>query len=534
MLIRKGYIIMARSLYRIYLYTVFIAFLIFAAVAIERLLGTLLLLTPLRGTSLSRPDSAAIVQAVVFAIVALLISGAFGGLHYWLLRRDMRHNPDAVNSSIRAFFLNLGEAVWVLRAVFLVGFEILLPLGTSTGGSVVSGMAAATSALGVVLLLALEHRRGGVTPASGPALILQRLHFYSLQIILLIFSTIVIFLACRSFLIGLFFANQPMPQDCTGGNYCPTYNLVFLGTSMLWMCACWVMYGLLTTRDKSVRVRLPLNIAGLAYGIVFGMYGLYQLLNFALEPLFHVNVSLHDVFGLSVPHDFAAPLVLGLCVSSAYHLWLRKTALQGLIDKSIVSLTELATLTGLVAVAFWWGCGYVFYNFLQYLMPAPAAPAMSSWIQPLALLIVGLTYVPLELYLRRRSATDTSMAGPRRGLVLTLLGTGILAFASGGVIALYTCLTAFLGSPTTNWQQLAHIGLAILLVGTVLIALYLRSAIRQHGITGPAQKDAAIVASAEPTPVAEEKTIEALLDELLRGSATRDEVASNIRSLHNL
>lgn len=521
---------MTRYLYRFYLYTVFIAFLSLASMAIERLLNTVLALTPLRNASTSVPGSAALGQAVVFAIIALLISGGLGGLHYWLLRRDMLHDPDAVNSGIRAFFLNLGEAVWGLRAAFLIGFQILYPLGNNADGSVVSEIAAAVPALGIVLLLALEHRRARITATSGPGITWQRLHFYGAQILFLFFSTIMLWISFRPFFIGLFFDSKAMPEDCNS-NYCSTYNLVFLGAAMLWMGACWILYGLLTTGDRSVRLRLLLHTAGLAYGIAFIMYGAYQLLNFGLGPLFYLSVSLHDVFGLSVAHDFATPLALGLCVAGVYHLWLRKTARQGLLVKSTVSLTELAVVTVLVAAAFWWGCGYAFYNLLQYLMPTPAAPASSVWIQPIALIIVGLAYIPLDLYLRRRSTTDVSTTAPRRGQVVALLGGGILAFAIGGVMALYSWLIASLGSPTDNWQQLVHTGLAIFLVGAILIGLYLRSAMVKYQIASPAKQTEAPVISNETSPVAEDGTIEALLDELLSGRATRDEVASRIRRM---
>jgi hypothetical protein len=92
---------MARNLYRVYLYIVFIAMLIFAAVGLIMLLQTLLSLTPLRGTYGPIPTNATIVQVTVFFAVSWFIAALFGGLHYWLIRRDMHNDPQvAVPSAL--------------------------------------------------------------------------------------------------------------------------------------------------------------------------------------------------------------------------------------------------------------------------------------------------------------------------------------------------------------------------------------------------------------------------------------------------
>ncbi len=102
---------MARNLYRIYLYIVFIAMLIFAAVGLGMLLQTLFSLTPLRGAYGTIPTNAAIVQVTVFFVVSWFIAAIFGILHYWLIRRDMRNDPAAGSSAIRSFFLNITELI---------------------------------------------------------------------------------------------------------------------------------------------------------------------------------------------------------------------------------------------------------------------------------------------------------------------------------------------------------------------------------------------------------------------------------------
>ncbi len=92
---------MARSLYRLYLYIIFIALMIFAVVVTAQLFTTLLTFTPLRGPYDTAPAQAALVQSLIFAVLGWLISGSLGGLHYWLIRRDLRGDPIAGESAIR-------------------------------------------------------------------------------------------------------------------------------------------------------------------------------------------------------------------------------------------------------------------------------------------------------------------------------------------------------------------------------------------------------------------------------------------------
>src|SRR5690242_9288839 len=178
---------MARNLYRFYLYAVFIALLIYAAFAIGQLLNTLLLFTSLRGSYVNVPSQADVVQSVVFATVSWVIAGLLGGLHYWLIRRDMHNDPAASTSAIRSFFLNITEAIGVLVGVPVMGFLVISSLAASSGANVASATSFAIPTLALVVLLELERRRTQVS--TGAALAFQRLHFYSVQAILLFFLT---------------------------------------------------------------------------------------------------------------------------------------------------------------------------------------------------------------------------------------------------------------------------------------------------------------------------------------------------------
>src|SRR5260370_18174900 len=115
---------MARNLYRFYLYAVYIALLSFIAVVTGRMLNTVLDLTPLRGPFTSAPARQEIVQSVVLAVAAWVIAGTLAGLHYWLIRRDIRHDTAACSSAIRSFFLNVTGAFGLALSVPIVGFML--------------------------------------------------------------------------------------------------------------------------------------------------------------------------------------------------------------------------------------------------------------------------------------------------------------------------------------------------------------------------------------------------------------------------
>jgi hypothetical protein len=519
----------ARNLYRFYLYIVYIALLIFVAFAVGYLLNTLLALTSLRGSySGGPPDATSVVQAVVFAVVASAIAGALAGLHYWLIRRDMQHDPLAGASAIRSFFLNLTEALGIALAVPVAGFFVLDTLALSPGQNVVSPLAFSLATLALVVVLALERRRTQAGP--GAALAFQRLHFYGVQILLLIFLTISWLSVIRPLVDALFFANSSM---CADGS-CGTSNPLLLASSVLWFVAFWLGYGWLVRNDTSSLLRLILHFLSLAYGIGYMLYGLYRVFQVLFLFLFHMAPALSDVVGPGGRYDFFSPFTLGLLVTGVYYGWLRMAARQGLIDRRVLTLTGYTIAAILSAGAFWLGCGIIIYNVLQSWMPIPNAPAVSDWASAIALMVAGLGYIPLSVYLRRRNSRDPiASAGPHRGFVLALCGGGILALAIGGAVALYAWITALFGSPIPYWQQVVHQGLFASIVGAILVAIYLSLALREHLFSSPlkhvvpAVPDPVVV----PEPATQPPTIENILDELLTNKITRDEAAIRIRAL---
>ncbi|MBE3560843.1 MAG: hypothetical protein IMW89_16725 [Ktedonobacteraceae bacterium] len=522
---------MARNLYRFYLYAVFIALLIFAVVATSRLLDTLFSLTPLRGTYRTVPSQAEVVQAVVFAVVAWVIAGALGGLHYWLIRRDTRQDPAAGTSAIRSFFLNVAEGVGVSIAVPLIGFAIR-SWAHDYGVDIAGSASVALAVLLMVLLLELERRR--VPVQAGVALAFQRLHFFGVQIFLLFFLTNVFLGDLRRLIATVFSSIRGDTTWC--GRFCTfDINAAGLAASILWFIACWLFYSWITSKDSSRLVRMILHGASFAFGVGWLLNGVFIGIKLLLLPAFSIPVALRDVLGGGAEYDFFSPLLLGLLSAGVYHFLLTDVARRRLLEPQIERLTEWAIAAVLLAATFWWGCGYGLYNILQAGDPVPAAPDRLAWVVTISMIVTGLAYIAVDIYLGLRNAREPAQAnGPRRGFVLALLAGGILSGAIGGATALYAWGTTLLGSPVRDWQQLTHAGLAAFFVGIVITALYLWVALRAR-LLAPREKKASPTAPAAiPSPSIQPQpaTIEATLDALLTGQISRDEAAERIRALN--
>src|SRR5579859_4095439 len=172
---------MTRGLYRVYQYVVTIALAGFATFSLAFLLGALFGLTPLRGST-PAPTGADITQAMILFAVTVVVVGAFGGLHYWLIRRDSAGDPHINESGVRAFTLNVAEGVAILIAVS-AGMSSLSQLGGYYSPNISTPLAGALAT--AALALALEWERRRATPTHGAALIFERLRRHGVPLILL-------------------------------------------------------------------------------------------------------------------------------------------------------------------------------------------------------------------------------------------------------------------------------------------------------------------------------------------------------------
>lgn len=510
---------MARNLYRFYLYAVFIAMLILAAVGLGSLLQPLLGLTPLHGTDLYNPPpaNADIVRGVVFFVVSWVIAGLLGGSHYWLIRRDMKGDPQAGNNPIRSFFLNIAELVVVPIAVFALA-TFWQQLGQTT--SDLSGLAAFAIAT-LALFATLEVERQRAQASTGASIVFQRLHLYGVQLILLIILTFY-WLDAGSKLLntiafgGKAFCSGSFPPDVL----CQAPGPLSSIGAAAWIVLFWIGYGLVARSDTSSLLRRILHFLSFAYGMGFILFGINRGIELGLLALQGVSKSPAEIVN---EYNFPAYIAFGVVIVVVYGFWLRMAARQQPAGMAMTVLIGEAITTGLLAGAFWWGIGFVLRNLL--LLPVPSA----DWASALALVITGLAYIPLDYHLHRRKTQDEAVAtDPRRGYVFALLGGGILAAAIGGALALYALLSAALGSPLPSSDTILKSGAAAFIVGVLVVGIYLWIANREsifHGVLRHAPRPEPVAPPAEPS------TIEEVLDELLAGKISRDEAARRIRDI---
>ncbi len=528
---------MARNLYRVYLYIVFIAMLIFAAVGVGMLLQTLFSLTPLRGAYSAIPTNAAIVQVTVFFAVSWFIAALFGGLHYWLIRRDMHNDPAAGRSAVRAFFLNIAELIDAPLAVFSSSTAVIAQLGRDPANDLTGSAAFAVATL--LLLAVLELERQQTQAGPGAAMAFQRLHLYGVQLILLIILTFswinTVFQLIDAFVFGGQARGFPA---CGGFTGCQGPNLLSEVSSTLFIVLFWIGYGYFTRNDSASLLRRILHFASFAFGVGLLLYGISKAIELGFLALFGVTLLAGDILD---NYNFTAFITLGLLVAAVYTLWLRIAARrepEGL-GWATTMLIGIAIITAVFAGAFWWGIGYVLLNAFQSI--GGIQPGPRGWAPALALIITGLAYIPLDFYLHRRYKQDAALAAdPRRGFVFALIGGGILSAAIGGAVALYSVFTNLLGSPFENWQNVARISASACVVGVLILAIYLWTARREHLFSGlikraaPEETPAIVESMPQPVqlPPAEIlPTIDEVLDDLLAGKITRDEAAKRIQSI---
>jgi hypothetical protein len=532
---------MARNLYRIYLYVVFIAMLIFAAVGLGMLLQTLFSLTPLRGAYGTIPTSASIVQVTVFFAVSWFISAFFGILHYWLIRRDIRNDPAAGSGAIRSFFLNFTELIDAPLAIVAAALGVIVQLGHNPANDLTGSAAFATTALLLLAVLELERRRSQA--GAGVAMTFQRIHFYGVQLILLIvltFSWI-----NTAFQLGdafIFNGQVAGTVACGGFTGCPSINMLALVLSALWLVVFWIVYGLFTRNDSASLLRSILHFASFAFGMGLILYGISRAIEFGILTLFNVTLSASNILN---NYNFVSLISLGLLIAAVYALWLRITACKVPSEQGWVTTTIIgeAIITSLFAAAFWWGIALVFFHLFQMLAGVSIGPR--NWSPALALIITGISYIPLDFNLHQRFKHDTAAANPRRGFVFAMLAGGILTTAIGGAVALYSLGTNVLGSPFENWQQVARIGAAACGVGLIILAVYFWIARREDLFSTLIKRPATEAAPSSIELESEQnvstsnvsdqmlQNIDIVLDNLLAGKITRDEAAMCIHSMVN-
>ena len=475
---------MQRALYRAYLYGIIVILLYFTAIATTVFLSVLLQQTPLNGTVPSPVTGSQIVQPAVFAIISWIITVSVGGLHYWLLRRNEATDSSAADSSVRAFFVNGGEAVAALVAL-ASGIIALNIVFQSSGAAAAFATLLVFAAL--FLLFELERRR---RPARADvALAFQQLHLSGLQLIFLTaFLLPALLNALSSSLYAVLEASGVIaacgPIDSFPQNaYCYSEASTSLGT--LWLIvglvalAC-VGYWQLARGGALGNLVTTIHFLGFAIGVIVTLVAVERGLELLARILLGVGATGAD---LVESYDFISPLIAGLLVVGAFSVLLREDRTSASRRSGGIMLTALAITAALAALPFWVGCAILLEDVIERHVPQGS---ISSLTVPLALIGTGIGYIPLETWLRAWSRRTGAARAPRRALELVLLAVGVLGTVISLVVLLYAVLTAALGNPLDQWQQLARTAASVLVVLLVLSVVYGRQVLvdREHDSQG--------------------------------------------------
>lgn len=531
---------MARTLYRIYLYLVCVVLLGFSAFSLNSLLSTLLLLTPLRGMYDTAPDSRAVVQTSVLAIVAILVSLGLGGVHYWLIRRDIAQEPDAARGVVRSLALNLVQAVAAV-VTLVAGIGALSQVGRPQFGGVAYSAAAALAAVTVFVLVQLERSRS--RPATGAAIVLQRLHLYVVQVVLLVTALTSWSTAASDSISALFVTAGSLPSPCSliqpGGfpgkpgvppepvppcDY-PGY-LIGDWLVVLFVVGLLLLYIWLARDDLRSVLRQVMHGVGFVIGLGSLVFGVERAVEYGLRGALGVTTFSADSF--TSGYDFVPALIFGAVVLWGFGAQFLRESAASPLGPLGTELTLLTISTIGLGVVFYTAIALLLQAGLESVVPEGARPDNAQWAFAVGLLVSGIAHPVLAEVLRRRSVAPAPTL-PRRALILAGLAAGSLAAAIGLATALYLFITATLGSPVgANWASQARGATMIVVVGLYVAGVHLLPLLAERKAAAAAPPPEAAPA---PGPQPERDAVDVVLDGLQSGALTRAEAAARLRAL---
>jgi hypothetical protein len=297
----------------------------------------------------------------------------------------------------------------------------------------------------------------------------------------------------------------------------------------------WLVYWLLARGDGAGDLVKTMHFLGLATGVIVALVGVERGAELLFRILLGIGATGADLVG---SYNFIPPLLTGLLFVAVYIVLLRQDGSGEPAEARATTRSAGVALTaGLVALPFWSGCVVLLADYVEGIVPQGTPLQLTV---PLALILTGVGYIPLEFWLRARTRRAGASALPRRALEFALLALGMLGAAISVIVLLYAVLTATLGNPFDGWQHVARSAASTLVVAAVLLVIYGWQVLRERGAVAsprhPVAEPVAVPAETRPAAAVEpassgEKTIEDTLDDLLAGRVTRDEAAVRIREL---
>jgi hypothetical protein len=562
---------MVHTFKRIYLYTAASFALLFTAVVTTNVLADLFRLAGLGphyppdvfGEPLV-PSAATLERdALFFAITFVVIGLGFGGLHYWLIRRDAHADPGALGGATRHVFVN---GLMAVSALIVVpnALTVLGDLGRSdvyysdTAGSL------AWAVVFALVFLYVEWERRRAQPVGRASTLIRKIQENGLQGILLIIASITIYLAITEVVRYVLVQVGTLTVDCTFSepasvrvSICPAPVLLGPALQSVFALAAWGLYVWLGFWDQRSILRWVLRFVIFGYGIGWVLVGVQALVQTVIGDALGVSGAWQNAQVEGLP--FIGELATGMLVALPYFLWIRRVSAASPESRQASNQGLLAVPAGLSAGLFLAGLAIVLAGLLEQVIPGGSPPSAESWASSLGLLVAGLGYVPLWVVLRRIS--DPAQPGPvlpRRVYVLVLLAGTAIAAVGFAVTAIYQFLAVSLGISSGGYL-LARQALVVTLVTGVtalyhlwqlradLRALHARQAAAQPAPapapaplaeegTAPAPSPAGVAPEAPtlPSPNGVSETLESILNQVAAGSLEPDAAAARIRSLPRL
>lgn len=533
---------MIQTLKRIYLYTATTFALLFSAGVTINLLALLLEQAGMRPydyppyggqpTLIPPPKADDVLQAVILWVVGLALVGvAFGGSHYWLLRRDARADPGALGGPARHLYLN---GLLVLATLVTIPFALTVLNDLSNGDAIrfdAFPLAFALTGLAVFGLILLERQRA--VPQGRAATILRQLAEHVVEVIVLVIGSFTLVNALNVQTHWLLIQNGLETNACyTYGPYsailvaCQPPSVLGPWLQVLFLAAMWGVYVWMGWWDQRSVLRWLTRFAVFGYGCYFLLFGVQQGLSTGAAVVFGAPSAWQNTLNGGLL--FAAILATGLVMNAMYDAWIRRAPVQTATNHQARQQGLLGVPAALSLAFALIGVSLALSQALELVVPAGRLPTADDWAQAVGFILAGLGWVPLWWAFQRES--DPSRAGPRlprRGYVLAVLAyTGIGAVAAAA-FAIYQLAASLLGLTTADHYMARLAAVLAVVVGSAALAHLQRLRV-----------DLRRLHARQPTPVAAVpvapalNAVEGIVHEMAVGHLSEAQAAARIHALY--